>query len=71
MISSVNLGGGSAGLLTYVLLILILYITYQLAVAAKRQVAIRKLGGQRAYLLTTNPVTGMACKHPLQPARSS
>ncbi|KAI3340292.1 cytochrome P450 monooxygenase CYP539B5 [Ustulina deusta] len=59
MISSVNLGGGgSAGaLLTYVLLILILYITYQLAVAAKRQVAIRKLGGQRAYLLTTNPVT--------------
>ncbi|KAI1418908.1 cytochrome P450 monooxygenase CYP539B5 [Xylaria sp. FL1777] len=58
MISSVSLGGGSAGtLLTYVLLILVLYITYQLAVAARRHIAIRKLGGQRAYLISNNPVT--------------
>ncbi|KAI1281645.1 cytochrome P450 monooxygenase CYP539B5 [Xylaria sp. FL0933] len=58
MISSINLGSGSAGaLLTYVLLILVLYTTYQLAVAARRHAAIRRLGGQRAYLICNNPVT--------------
>ncbi|KAI0541631.1 cytochrome P450 monooxygenase CYP539B5 [Xylaria digitata] len=59
MILSVNLGGGTAGaLLTYGLLAMTLYTIYQLAIAAKRNVAIRKLGGQRAYLISSNPITG-------------
>ncbi|TGJ85211.1 hypothetical protein E0Z10_g3551 [Xylaria hypoxylon] len=70
MISSVNLGGGSAGtLLTYGLLILILYTAYQLAVAAKRNATIRKLGGQRAYSICNNPVT--ASRHVLQTIKMS
>ncbi|KAJ3565388.1 hypothetical protein NPX13_g7524 [Xylaria arbuscula] len=59
MLSSINLGhNGTGGWLTYLLLGLALFTTYQLAVAAKRYIAIRKLGGQRAYLICNNPVTG-------------
>ncbi|KAI1295796.1 cytochrome P450 monooxygenase CYP539B5 [Xylaria venustula] len=58
MISSFSVGHGSGGSLsTYLLLLLLVYITYQLAVAVKRHVAIRKLGGQRAYLISSNPFT--------------
>lgn len=63
MLSSIiNLG--QVGWLTYVLLGLVLFTIYQLAVAAKRHVAIRKLGGQRAHIICNNPVTGMTYMEP-------
>ncbi|KAI0518387.1 cytochrome P450 monooxygenase CYP539B5 [Xylaria bambusicola] len=59
MISSINFGnGGTGGWWTYVLLAVVLFITYHLAVAVGRHFAIRKLGGGRAYLLANNPVSG-------------
>ncbi|KAI0443192.1 cytochrome P450 [Xylaria telfairii] len=57
MISSISAGGATGSLLTYGLLTLILYVVYQLALAVKRNAAIRKLGGQRAYIMCSNPVT--------------
>ncbi|GAW15080.1 hypothetical protein ANO14919_044890 [Xylariales sp. No.14919] len=69
MISSVSLGDGSPGALTYGLLILILYITYQIAVMVKRSIAIRKLGGQRAHIICNNPVT--ASRHALRTIKMS
>ncbi|GAW25359.1 putative cytochrome P450 [Rosellinia necatrix] len=38
-------------------LVVFLCIAYQVGLAAKRNAAIRKLGGQRAYLVCSNPVT--------------
>ncbi|RWA06122.1 hypothetical protein EKO27_g8981 [Xylaria grammica] len=69
MISSVSLGDGSPGVLTYGLLILIFYITYQIAVTVKRSIAIRKLGGQRAHIICNNPVT--ASRHALRTIKMS
>ncbi|KAI0552851.1 cytochrome P450 [Xylaria curta] len=57
MISSIGLGGGMGSLLIYVLLTLTIFVVYQLGLAAKRNAAIRKLGGQRAYVICSNPVT--------------
>ncbi|KAI3323673.1 cytochrome P450 [Xylariaceae sp. AK1471] len=57
MISSINLSGGEWSWLSYGLLIFSLYVVYQLAWAVKINAAIRKLGGQRAYILTSNPLT--------------
>lgn len=67
MISSISPGGATGSLLTYGLLTLILYVAYQLALAVKRNAAIRKLGGQRAYVMCSNPVTGMTYQHLLPP----
>ncbi|KAI1132561.1 cytochrome P450 [Nemania abortiva] len=49
----------SGPLLTYGLLALVLYVAYQFALVVKRRLAIRRLGGQRAYVICSNPVTGM------------
>ncbi|TRX97428.1 hypothetical protein FHL15_001706 [Xylaria flabelliformis] len=57
MISSIGFVGGIGSLLTYGLLTLIIFVVYQLGLAVKRNAAIRKLGGQRAYVICSNPVT--------------
>lgn len=56
MISSISLAGMGPSL-TYGFLILLLFITYQVALVVKRNAAIRKLGGQRGYLVCSNPIT--------------
>jgi|GraSoiStandDraft_24_1057298.scaffolds.fasta_scaffold1129139_1 hypothetical protein len=58
MVLGISLSGGVGSLLRYGLLILSIYVAYQLVWAVKRNTAIRKLGGQRAYILTNNPLTG-------------
>ncbi|KAJ2976265.1 hypothetical protein NUW58_g8131 [Xylaria curta] len=57
MIPNISLSNGSIPLLTYGLLTLILYVFYLFAIAVKRNAAIRKLGGQRAYIMCSNPIT--------------
>ncbi|KAI1148084.1 cytochrome P450 [Nemania diffusa] len=57
MISSLTLGSGIGPLLAYGFLTLSFYIIYQLALSVKRNAAMRKLGGQRAYIICSNPVT--------------
>ncbi|KAI8634103.1 cytochrome P450 [Xylariaceae sp. FL1651] len=57
MISNVNLSLNGVSLLAYGFLILLLYIGYQIILSVKRNAAIRRLGGQRAYILYGNPVS--------------
>ncbi|KAI1189022.1 cytochrome P450 [Nemania serpens] len=57
MALNLYLGGSTGPLLTYGLLALSVYIAYQVSIIIKRNAAIRKLGGQRAYVMCSNPIT--------------
>ncbi|KAI1201463.1 cytochrome P450 [Nemania serpens] len=57
MVLNLYLGSGVGPLSTYGLLALCVYVVYQIAIVIRRNAAIRKLGGQRAYVMCSNPIT--------------